>query len=55
MNAKIPIHIVRYEDLVSEDKGKVETSLKGLLEFILNVDDISGTKVNKFLKIAISE
>jgi hypothetical protein len=55
LNAKIPIHIVRYEDLVSEDRSIIETSLKGLLEFILNIDDITGTKVDKFLKIAISE
>jgi hypothetical protein len=49
LNAKIPVHIIRYEDIVQ----KPEPSLKSLLEFILNVDTISGTKVEHFLKIAV--
>ena len=51
MNAKIPVHIVRYEDVVT----KPEPTLKSLLEFIMNVEDISGTKVHQYLKIAVSE
>jgi hypothetical protein len=41
MNAKIPVHIIRYEDIVINP----EPALKSLLEFILNIDDITGTKV----------
>jgi hypothetical protein len=51
LNAKIPVHIIRYEDIVQ----KPEPALKSLLEFILNVDSISGTKVMHFLKIAVKE
>jgi hypothetical protein len=51
INAKIPVHIVRYEDIVSSP----EPTLKSLLEFILNIKDISGTKVHHFLKLAVSE
>jgi len=41
LNAKIPVHIIRYEDIV----GNPAPCLKSLLEFILNVKDIKGTKV----------
>jgi hypothetical protein len=42
MNAKIPVHIIRYEDILNNP----EITLKSLLEFILNTPDISGTKVH---------
>lgn len=51
LNAKIPVHIIRYEDIVNIPFQ----TLKSLLEFILNVEDISGTKVEHFLKIAVNE
>ena len=51
LNAKIPVHIIRYEDIVENP----EPTLKSLLEFILNIDDITGTKVEHFLKIAVSQ
>lgn len=51
VNAKIPVHIIRYEDIVSSP----EPTLKSLLEFILNTKDISGTKVHHYLKLAVSE
>lgn len=41
INAKIPVHIIRYEDIVATPYQP----LKELLEFILNVKDISGTKI----------
>lgn len=50
LNAKIPVHIIRYEDIVENP----EPTLKSLLEFILNIKDITGTKVEQFLKIAVS-
>ena len=51
LNAKIPVHIIRYEDIVENP----EPTLKSLLEFILNIKDITGTKVEHFLKIAVSQ
>ena len=50
-NAKIPVHIIRYEDIVQDPKP----TLKSLLEFILNVDDLKGTAVEHYLNLAISE
>lgn len=51
INAKIPVHIVRYEDIVSNPKQP----LLKLLEFILNVPSIEGTQVEEFLNIAVKE
>lgn len=41
VKAKIPVHIVRYEDILENP----EPTLKSLLEYILNINDISGTVV----------
>ena len=51
LNAKIPVHIIRYEDIVA----KPAPTLKSLLEFILNVNDISGSKVEHYLNLAVQE
>ena len=51
LNAKIPVHIIRYEDIVQTP----EPTLKSLLEFILNVENIKDTKLEHFLKIAVKE
>ena len=51
LNAKIPVHIIRYEDIL----GNPEPTLRSLLEFILNVDDLKGTKIESYLQIAVSE
>ena len=51
LKSKIPCHIIRYEDIVATP----EQTLKSLLEYILNVKDISGTKVEKYLKLAVAE
>jgi hypothetical protein len=51
LSAEIPVHIVRYEDLRLDP----EPVLKKLLEFILEVDDISGTVVHANLKKTVSE
>ena len=50
-NAKIPVHIIRYEDIVNDPKP----TLKSLLEFIMNVDDLKGTVIEQHLEMAISE
>lgn len=51
LKAKIPKYIVRYEDLV----GSPEKTLRGLLEFILNVPSIEGTLVEQHLKLTVGE
>ena len=47
----IPVHIVRFEDLVTDP----ERVLKPLLEFILDEKDITGTKVYYLMKKAVGE
>lgn len=44
----IPKHIIRYEDLIEKP---VEV-LTDLIKFVLNVDDISGTKVERLINDA---
>ena len=51
INAKIPVHIIRYEDIVASP----EPTLKNLLQYILNVKDLTGTKIEHYLKIAVNE
>ena len=45
VNSDIPVHIIRYEDILRNP----EQVLKECLEFILEVDDITGTKVHRYL------
>jgi hypothetical protein len=45
----IPFHIVRYEDLMNNP----ESVLKPLIEFVINRGDISGTKIEQYIKIAV--
>lgn len=40
---KNPLYIVRYEDLVAEPKE----TLMGLMSFLLEVEDLSGTNVER--------
>lgn len=51
LQSKIPVHIVKYEDLVT----KPEIVIKGLVKFLLNTDNISGTKVDKYINLALKE
>ena len=45
------MHIVKYEDL-SESPEPIS---KGALEFLLDVEDISGTKLERHLQLATDE
>lgn len=51
INAKIPVHVIRYEDIVANPKP----TLKSLLEYVLNVNDINGTKLEHYLNLAVGE
>ena len=46
--SKIPVHIVRYEDIMQ----KPEETLTSLMQFILNVETLSDTSVEQYIKIA---
>ena len=47
---KNPLYIVRYEDLVSEPKQ----TLMGLMSFLLEVEDLSGTNVERRIDDVLS-
>ena len=46
-----PVHIMKYEDIMN-DPAPV---LKGALEFIVGVDDITGTRLHKYLLTTVEE
>ena len=44
-----------YEGKVAYLKSGQKMTVESLLEFILNIDDLTGTVIEKYLNIAISE
>lgn len=48
---EIPTHIIRYEDIMEDP----EPVLKKLIEFVLNVKDITGTKAGRYVELAVRE
>ena len=46
-----PVHIIRYEDLLSDP----ERVLKHCMEFVLSQKDISGTKIEQYIKLATKD
>ena len=51
MRDRIPIHIVRYEDLIEQPQEPLER----LSKFVLAAEDISATKAQKLVEIAAAE
>ena len=51
IKAKIPVHIVRYEDITKNPKP----TLMGVLKFILNEKDLSNTRIEKYIDLATGE
>ena len=51
MKMDIPIHIVRYEDLVA----RPNEVMPELVKFVLGVNDISGTIVESYINIACAQ
>lgn len=45
MEGYMPIHVIKYEDLLEKPKE----TLGELLKFLLNAEDLSGTKVEKLI------
>ena len=45
------MHIIRFEDVME----KPAPVMADLLKFILNVDSLEGTKVEKYIKLACEE
>ena len=51
LKAKIPVHLIRYEDIVLRPR----TVFPDLFKFILNVESIEGTKIMKYIELATEE
>lgn len=50
-NANIPIHIIRFEDILANPK-KVFT---GVMQFLLTKSDLSGMAIEKYIELAVEE
>ena len=48
---KAVIHLIRYEDIVSHPLA----ALSDLMKFILNVEDLKGTRIEHYIKLAVGE
>jgi hypothetical protein len=46
-----PIHFLRYEDLVADPVSELE----GLFKFLLEMDDIEGTNIQRRIKAVTSK
>ena len=47
----VPVHMLRYEDLMTDP----EPALRGAVEFVLGVEDIAGTRAEKYLRAAVAQ
>lgn len=51
LNVKVPVHIIRFEDILSRPRP----CLSSLMKFIFGVADIEGTLLERYIEIATSE
>jgi hypothetical protein len=51
MRAKIPVHIIRYEDIIQ----RPQMALENLCKFILNIDSVTGTQIETNIALAVKE
>mmetsp|Transcript_11080 Transcript_11080/g.16849 ORF Transcript_11080/g.16849 Transcript_11080/m.16849 type:complete len:293 (+) Transcript_11080:1450-2328(+) len=51
LKSKIPVHIIRYEDICE----KPFPTLKSLVSFLTNKEDITGTKLEQYVRLACDE
>ena len=51
MRAKIPVHIIRYEDIIQ----RPQAALENLCKFILNVETVEGTQISANIALAVQE
>jgi len=51
LKAKIPVHVIRYEDVVLAPRP----TLCELFKFILNVNTLEGTRIEKYVELACKE
>jgi hypothetical protein len=51
LNSKIPVHLIRFEDIITNPKP---TMMK-LMRFILNEPNIEGTVIEKYIDLTVQE
>ena len=51
LNSKLPVHIIRFEDVITTPK---DTMMK-LFKFLLNTTEIEGTNIEKYIDLAVKE
>jgi hypothetical protein len=49
IKAKVPVHIIRFEDMLQQPAD----TLHSLMKFILNVKSIDGTQIAKYIDLAV--
>jgi len=48
-NASIPVHFIRFEDILSDPKGV----FTGVMQFLLNSKNIKGRAVEKYIDLVV--
>lgn len=51
MSSSIPVHVIKFEDLLTDP----EPVLESLLSFVLDSKDLSGTRVARHIEMAVAE
>jgi hypothetical protein len=51
LNSKIPVHIIRFEDIIGEPKN----TMMNLFKFLLNTTEIEGTNIEKYIDLTVKE
>ena len=51
LNSKIPVHVIRYEDILTNPKN----TMMQLMKFIINEPNIEGTRIEKYIDLTVSE
>lgn len=51
LNAKVPVHLIRFEDILNNPKP----TMLSLFQFILNTTDLSNTRIAHYIDLAVQE
>lgn len=51
LNSKIPVHIIRYEDIL----GNPKATMMKLMRFIMNEPDIEGSVIERYIDLTVQE
>lgn len=51
MNSKVPVHIIRYEDILGDPKA----SMMKLMRFILNETNLEGTQIERYVEMTVKQ